>query len=638
MNVPSEYGGLAGNTPSLAASLARYVVAFCMAFLASLALTPLVRTLARRIGMVDQPDERRIHAVPTPRGGGLAVFVAFHLALAWVVLTGGGDFSPLFPSEWRYLFLGVSTLLVAIGILDDMFSLKPWFKLAGQVAVAAILYANGLSLSSFFSAYFPGWVNGLLTIIWIVGMINAFNLIDGMDGLAAGLAFIASLGLACTMFFRGMSGAAIPFLALAGACLGFLRYNFHPATVFLGDTGSMFLGLTLAVLPLMTASKQELVASLGVPLIVMGIPIFDTVIAIWRRSARAALPGAAALGARRVRLMQGDREHLHHRVLAKTMSQRRAAIVLYVANLVLVAIGIGAMLLGKRAPGIYLVAFVVAAFLVVRHLSQVELWDTGRVFLSRSRQTISRRLVVPAYMCVDILLLAVAWGVSRLLVDLPITTHEMKFHLLVYLAPVFVTLALARVYTRVWSRALLREYFLIAMVVLAGVLLASGLVILTDAVEPGWGRAMFLYLVLAQTLTVGVRLIGETVRESIADMERRTLLEAADATRLLVCGGGERFRMFLRERRTQTGRNTRVVVGLLDDDINLRGRLVLGHPVLGTFEDLPEMVASHRIGAVLITADLTDERRAVLLALARQAGVPLLEWYHAERVLSSPAN
>ena len=215
--------------------------------------------------------------------------------------------------------------------------------------------------------------------------------------------------------------------------------------------------------------------------------------------------------------------------------------------------------------------------------------------------------------------------------DLPLTAQDMEISLPVFVAPVFIMLSLARVYTRVWSRALLREYVLIAVAVLAGVLLASGVVILTGGnQDTGWVRAAFLYLILAQMLTIGLRLVSETFRESIAVVERWMLLDRSDATRLLVCGGGERFRLFLRERRTQTGHNTRVVVGVLDDDINLRGRLVMGYPVLGTFDELPDMVARHRIGAVIVTASLPDERRNALVALARQGGVPLLEWSHVE--------
>ena len=632
MNWPIEYGGVAGQGENLhAASFLLYAAALVVAFLVSLCLTPMVRHLARRAGMIDRPDARRIHTTPTPRGGGLAIFIAFHVALACVSWLCGDEYSPLFTLAWRMRFLAISALLVAIGVADDAFGLKPWLKLASQIFVASLLFFNGLNFSAFFVAHFPYWVNYLITVFWIVGAINAFNLIDGMDGLATRLAFIASVGLAITMFFRGMSLAAIPFLALAGACLGFLRYNFHPATVFLGDAGSMFLGLTLATLPLMTASKQELVASLGVPLMAMGIPIFDTAIAIWRRSVRAALPRVARVGSKRIRVMQGDTDHLHHRVLAKTMNQRRAAVVLYIANVVLVTVGIAAMLFGKRAPGVYLLAFVVAVLVVVRHLTSVELLDTGRALLSRTRTTVSRRLVVPFYVGCDILMLSVAWCGSRLLADLPVTKFAVRTSGPLFVASVFVMLALARMYVRVWSRALLREYALVAMAIVGGVLSAAGLVILTDAGEPGWVRAACMYLLLALVFVVGLRLINETFRETMAMIERMTLLERSDASRLLVCDGGERFRLFLRETRAQVGKNSRVVVGVLDDDINLRGRMVFGYPVLGIIEDLPAVAAHHHIHAVVLAADLPPERHARLAVLARQAGVSLIAWSFIER-------
>jgi FlaA1/EpsC-like NDP-sugar epimerase len=296
-----------------------------------------------------------------------------------------------------------------------------------------------------------------------------------------------------------------------------------------------------------------------------------------------------------------------------------------------VTVGIAAMLFGKRAPGVYLMAFVVAAFVVVRHLTRVELWDTGRAFLSRPRTAVSRRLVVPIYICIDLLLLTGAWCVSRLLSDLPLTRIAVKSSLPLFVAPTFVTLALIRTYTRVWSRALLREYALIAVAVAGGVLFAAGLIIVTGAQEVGWGRAAFIYLMLAEILLVGLRLAGETIRESVAAVERLNLLDRQDTTRILACGGGERFRLFLRERRTRTGRNTCVVVGVLDDDINLRGRMVFGYSVLGSFEDLPAVAARHRVSSIMITANLPVERRARLVELARRAGLSLSEWVLSER-------
>jgi UDP-N-acetylmuramyl pentapeptide phosphotransferase/UDP-N-acetylglucosamine-1-phosphate transferase len=631
MNLPVELGVVAGaDVTWVTSSLSRYVLAFGVALLGALLLTPLVRWLAIRMGMVDHPGDRRIHVAPTPRGGGLALFAAFHLTVFLMLRWDEGGFGPAFPPGWWPFFLGVSSLLAAIGLLDDFFSLKPWLKLAGQVVVAALLWGSGINFSAFFAVNFPPWVNFLLTMLWIVGMINAFNLIDGLDGLAAGLALIAALGLAITLFFRNMSGAAIPFLILAGTCLGFLRYNFHPASVFLGDTGSMFIGLTLATLPLLTASKQELVASMGVPLLILGIPLYDTVIAIWRRSVRAALPELTLPGASRFRVMQGDKEHLHHRVLAKTLNQRHAAILLYIVNVVLVLIGLAAMLLGRRAPGIYLLAFVVAVFVMVQHLTRVELWDTGRAFLSRTRETLSQRLVVPVFMGLDLVLLSLAWGCAHLLAGMSLEKQELKILLPCAVAPVFILLALARVYHRVWSRALLREYALVAVVVTAGVLLSAGVLILSDLQEEGWRRTMLLYLILSVIFTVAVRLIGETIRDSIAALERLTLLDRPEVVRVVVCGGGERLRLFLRERRGQTGSNTRVVVGILDDDVNLRGRLVMGYPVLGSCEELPAVVQEQQIHEVIITARMSAERKGQLMALAQEAGVPLQEWTVAE--------
>lgn len=636
MNWPTEYGGFSGRSGVLqVAGLVNYIIAFMAALLIALTLTPAVRRLAHRLGMIDRPDARRIHARPTPRGGGLAVFIAFHLTLLLVVWSGGGEFSPLFSASWRFCFFYTSGLLVLIGLLDDAFGLKPWLKLTGQIVVALLLYTHGLSFSAFFATHFPAWVNCLATVFWIVGAINAFNLIDGMDGLAAGLAFIAATGMACGLFFRGMSAAAIPFLALAGASLGFLRYNFHPASVFLGDTGSMFLGLALATLPLMTASKQELMASLGIPLVAMGIPIFDTAIAIWRRSVRTVLPGVAQAGSHHLRIMQADRDHLHHRVLAKTMNQRRAAMLLYGISVLLVGAGLTAMLLRQRASGIFLVAFVVATFIVVRHLSRVELWDTGRMLLSHTRRRVSRQLVVPLYVILDLALISLAWLVSRWLLDRPLTKEALRTELPVCVASVFVMLALARTYARVWARAQLREYALVSAAICGGILLACGFIILSG-MDPDGRLLSFgcLEMVLTIGFLLGLRLSFEVMRESLAAIERLTLLDQANTVHIVACGGGERLHLFLRESRTHVGQNSRVVIGILDDDINLRGRLIFGYPVLGSFDELPAIAAKRRIDLVLLTAELSAVRRQRLIALARQAGLPLREWAFTEQPVS----
>jgi len=637
MTWPFDIGGASEEQRQLFAKLFRYLMVFGGAMLVALAVTPLVRALARRlkIGMTGIPDARHIHVTPTPRGGGLAVFIAFHLAVFGVVWVTAGDVCPDYSNAQFYNFLGASALLAAVGLMDDVFNLKPWLKLAGQIAVATILYLGGAHFSAFFTSNFPDWANYVLTVFWIVGAINAFNLIDGMDGLAAGLAMIAALGLAGSMFFRGKAEAAIPFLALAGASLGFLRYNFHPASIFLGDTGSMFLGLTLATFPLMSATKTELVASIGVPLMVMGIPIFDTAIAIWRRSARALVPDAG-LGKRlgRLGVMQGDKEHVHHRLLARFVNQRRVALIFYSVNAGLVVVGMAAMLLQDRASGLFLVAFVAGAFVVVRHLTKVELWETGRALVLAQPDRLSHRLIVPVYLAVDLAGLCGAWYLARWLARMPLAAHEVKISLPLFVGPVFVMLVLARTYTRVWSRALLREYALAGLAIVAGCLLAGGVVILSGAdQEPGWRRAAIMFGLLAQVPILGFRLMNETLRETVSVIERLTLVERGDTVRLLAYGGGDRFRLFLRERRSQTGHHDSVVIGVLDDDSNLRGRLVMGYNVLGSLDDLPEVLREHRINRIVLTTTLPADRRERLIAVAREAGVPASEWTITEKTL-----
>jgi UDP-N-acetylmuramyl pentapeptide phosphotransferase/UDP-N-acetylglucosamine-1-phosphate transferase len=605
-----------------------YLFAFLASLVLSLTLTPPVRALARRLGMVDQPDTRRIHTHPTPRAGGVAIFIAFHATILLCMLIFPGVFRPVYGIDKLTAFFWASLLLLGVGLLDDALSLKPYVKLVGQIAAATLLYQAGFQVGGGLSLTLSDPVNFVVTMFWIVGAVNAFNLIDGMDGLASGLAMIASLGLAGALFLRNLSVDAVPFLALAGATLGFLRYNFNPATVFLGDSGSMFLGLAVGALPLISGQKSELVASLGVPLIAMGIPIFDTVLAIWRRTLRSLFPDITAVGAKRLRgLMQADTDHVHHRVLAKTMSQGKAAILLYGVNILLVAIGLFAMLAEERRIGVFLLAFIVGVFLIVRHLTRVELWDTGRILLAKSHRSISARITVPLYILADILIMAASFVTSHWIIGDRIETHMLVVDMPCLIGLLFVVLAATGAYRRVWPRALLRDFMTFAVSFVAGLATMLALSIYWDAYDRIRLSVALVFLILSLPAMTLIRLYGEILRETVSSIER--LVSAADptATRALVCGGGERFRIFLREKRTRLIENQKlVIVGVLDDDPNLRGRPVYGIRVLGQIDDLVTHVRTHRISRIIITMQIDDIRRGQIAALAREAGVPVDEW------------
>ncbi len=612
----------------------KYVAAFAGALAVSLALTPLCREGARRLGMIDHPDARRINKTPTPRGGGLAVFLAFHVALGVLAVALGGEISKLFSLRWQMMFLLASSILVTVGLVDDKYGMRPTLKLGGQVLVASILFAAGVRVGGIVVA-FPFWLNYLVTVLWIVGVVNAFNLIDGMDGLATGLALIASVGLAGALLFTGESAETLPYLILAGACLGFLRYNFHPATVFLGDTGSMFLGLCLATLPLMTGSRKELLASVGVPLLALGVPLFDTLLAIWRRTVRALMPGVVTAAGKRVRLMQPDKDHVHHRLLRDTMNQRTAAAILYGISASLVAVGLIGSLLKGRAPGLFLIAFIVAIFVVVRHLERVELWDTGRL-LSPTRHTVRQGLIIPLSIVADVLVLCGVWVLSRWLSGLSLGRACFLGNLPLFVVPSFVSLVVAKTYWRVWSRALVRDLAVLITAVLTGALLGLALAFLFEVDRLNLIRFTVLYGALGVIPLSAMRLWRDSLSGMLQGLERRVLLERPGTRRVLAYGGGLRFRSFLRELGLRSGHNDRVIVGLIDDDIHLKGRIVAGYTVLGGVDELGRVAKEVRADLLIVTCLLDEAGLSRVASLARALGLELSVWVCEERPFAGP--
>ena len=616
----------------LATDGVKYAAMFFGALAISLLLTPLFREAARKIGMVDKPDARRINKMPIPRGGGLAIFVAFHLVLGAFVLFRGEAISAQFALSGQIWFLLASTILVVVGLVDDKWGMRPFVKLASQIVVALILYGWGVHVGGIFVT-FPPWLDALVTVLWIVGAINAFNLIDGLDGLAAGLALIASLGLAGALLFTGNTADTIPYLVLAGACLGFLRYNFHPASVFLGDTGSMFLGLCIATLPLVTGSRKELIASLGVPLLAMGVPIFDTMLAIWRRSVRAMLHRKTGEVGRQTQVMQPDKDHLHHRLLRQTMNQRTAAIMLYGMSAALVTLGLCGTLLKGRAPGLFLIAFIAAVAVVVRHLERVELWDTGRL-LSGKRGTIRQGLLVPVYILADVFSLCGVWIIARWGMGGALSKAAFLSDLPRFVVPVFMMLVVTKTYWRVWSRAQVRDFTTLGSAVFMGSVIGAGLMwLLCEKTGPEVFRFALLFGALAVFPISAIRLWRDSVNGVVQILERNVLLDKPETKRLLAYGGGLRFRAYLRELSERSGMNDRVILGVIDDDINLVGRIIAGHRVIGGLDKLNGWMMGQRVDGVIITCLMDHERREHVARELAGLGLRVSLWECEERVL-----
>ena len=291
-----------------------YIVAFILAIAAVYVITPYVKDLAFRVGALDAPNARKVHKKPIPRMGGLAIYAGFVLA----VLA-----SMRLSFEVVGLLVG-GTLILVLGIVDDLKQLSARKKLLGQIAAAIVLLFFDIRIewisNPFGDMVFLDYLSIPITILWVVGLTNTVNLIDGLDGLAAGVSTIAAVTILFVALQQNFWIVAILTSALAGSALGFLYYNFNPAKIFMGDTGSMFLGYMLAAISVIGTVKSAATIALVVPIVALGLPIMDTAFAIIRRYTNGQP------------IFKPDKGHLHHRLLAMGLSQKQAVLLMYVIS------------------------------------------------------------------------------------------------------------------------------------------------------------------------------------------------------------------------------------------------------------------------------------------------------------------
>ncbi len=320
-------------------------IAFLLAFIVSLMVTPYSIKLAEKIGAMDIPkDERRMRKKTLPKLGGIAVIAGFAISSIYLlaVMHIEGSIN-LFDSNMYFkklVGIGIGALIITItGIIDDTKTLKPWQKLLGQLLAAIVTVAFGTTISNIEIPYFTNLglsneISAIVTIIWIVGITNAINLIDGLDGLSSGIALISCISLLIIFALNDSPMIAILLItSLIGALVGFLPFNFAPAKTFIGDTGSNFLGYILSVVSILGVAKTYTAVVIALPILVLGLPIFDVLWAIVRRLIKGKSIKA---------IFVADKGHIHHRLIAKGFSQKQAVLILYVIS---AALGLFAIIL-----------------------------------------------------------------------------------------------------------------------------------------------------------------------------------------------------------------------------------------------------------------------------------------------------
>ena len=597
---------------------------------------------AVRCGLVDRPRARHAHRGDIPLAGGVAIFVALFVTLPLVYMGPWTGLSGTLNAAWWPKFLAIASAFLCVGLIDDRYDLKPFWKLAGQIVAASVAYALDIRLGKVLGLTLPPGLDLLATVLWYAAFVNAFNLIDGMDGVATGLALVGCAGLSILFALQRQPFSVMVMLVMIGACSTFLFYNFYPAKYFLGDTGSMLLGAFFATVALGASAKSATVASLGFPLLVIGVPLMDSALAIWRRTVRR-WTGSGAAGALKddtSHVMKGDLDHVHHRLARLGHSPVRVALILYGLNAFLVVVGLIMIFYNSAAVGVAFLSFVILVYLVVNHFATLELGITGQALIAGLHRPRSRALAGFLYPLFDACALAFG-AMPALFLAGPVLQAETSTRLLwLSNAPALVTLPLAAlwlagIYRRMWSRARVSEYALLAAALLAGLTAAVGvLCMMRDWTLYPSVLLLTLLFSIVSGMIVGMRALPRVVID-LAGWRRRHVAEAS-ACKTVVYGAGYQATLLLRDMtfRTNDERVNEHVVGLIDDDSNTWFRMMHGYRVLGDGERLIGMMRDGSVDKVIVACRIGPDVLQRLLDAAKIGAVRVDRWTCVTQTLS----
>jgi UDP-GlcNAc:undecaprenyl-phosphate GlcNAc-1-phosphate transferase len=569
------------------------LVAIATSFILALALTPVVRALARRWGVVARPKTDRWHKKPTAMLGGVPIFLAVVVVvIAYLFL------SPPRPSEISdhhkvhiWVVLGASAFLFLVGLADDLFHAKPYQKLIGQVMGAALVIYYGLSLPWTRSA--P--LNMAITIFWLIGITNAVNLLDNMDGLASGIAAIASSCLAISFIASGQPIEALMLAIFAVALLGFLVYNSNPASIFMGDCGSMFIGFFLASTALMSATggrSRSFLPVLAVPILILFIPIFDTTFVTVLRK----LSGRAA--------SQGGRDHTSHRLVALGMSERRAVWMLYgfAALSGLLALSVREMKLDVSLAAI--IGFTVVLTLLGVYLAGVKVYDEEEEAKALHDKLLFAFLIDVSYkrrifeVLLDVVLIILAYYGSYALRFGSLSDNPAR-NIFLRTVPVLVfikmaTFLLMGVYRGIWRYTSVDDLVVFAKAVILSSI-ASVLALLFAFRFEGLSRAMFvLDAMLLFLMLAGSRMAFRLFRQVLPTPK------VFEGRRVLIYGAGDGGELLLRELLNNRELHYQPV-GFVDDDPKKKGKVIHGLRVYEGNGSLRSVCRQQRVDEVLIS-------------------------------------
>ena len=619
-----------------------YIFCPLLGLLLSTVLTFLAIRVLPKFKMVDVPRGRHQHEKIVPRGGGIAVSIAFFIVALLLLLlfyhTGNRNFGEL--QQLLHNFSIPAALILVVGIIDDRFELRSMVKLLFQIAAGLIFYFEGCGITLLFWHELPAFLSLILTVVWCVTIINAFNLIDGLDGVAAGLGAISSFLLAAWSWISGYNEAMVLILLCFGMTnLGFLRYNFSPAKIFMGDTGSMFIGLFFAYVSMQYSTKSVTFTALMVPLAAVGIPIFDVFLAIWRRAWRKYISKESGSN-----IMQGDHDHLHHRILKETGKSGKTALIIYGLAIGLSLLAMVSEFLRTSFPTLVFVVVLVAIFAMIRY-ANIELYDT-LTSVAKGFDVPHRNFLLAAmHPVLDSLLVLLALFLSSKLYGILLPFAWGGWWYLLFLAPFVLILCFSGIYRTFWLRAgILQYYKLIRLLIVCG---AAGYVLNGFIWHYSMGisgKELFAassYYLIFWGISCGLILAERFLLHYYESFGYRRLFirnqgKNSEMPKVLIYGGGLNCRMYISGLYCNFGKDVESVkiVGIMDDNPALRNLNVYGFKVLGGLNDISQLYACRKFNKVVIACEeLQPENLEKLKKFCTEKNIELKKFICGEKEL-----
>ncbi len=609
----------------------KYLILFVTASVCSLLLTPLVRAFSRRVGALDLPDDRKVHKQPIPRLGGLSIFIAFNLVVLIASQLGFFYFPQNFLIQTKFWWLlTASAIVLGLGAVDDFRRMPPSVKfsfqiIAGLIVALTIYKIEAINLP--FGTIHLGIWSIPVTVFWVVAITNAINLLDGLDGLAAGTSLIVCIAIFGISLLQQNIGIALLSVILAGSILGFLKYNFHPASIFLGDSGAYFLGFILSILSLQGGLKGTTTLAILIPIIALGLPIIDTALSMFRRLLKSLHIMEIDQEKNVVKffyfdgwsMFKADKDHIHHRLLEIGFTQRKAVTSLYGVSLILGGVAFSSVYFKNINYALLLTSIAVAFYVGIRRLgySEIQVLSNGVLLPLFDRPVVNRRIL---RVFADMAIISLSYYLAFLLrfegdfgqvknyylttLPLVLTTKTIVFH--------FVGL-----YRGVWRYTNINDLVRMVKAVIFGCI-ASALFLWFI---PGFGITSRAALVIDFNLLLFFVVVA---RSSFR------VLEHLEATRnhnggrnVLIYGVGKGGVYALKEFLDKPNMGLSPV-GFIDDDLRNQGKRVNGYPVLGTVDSVEKILEKNSISEVIVsTDDIPKEKidRLSLICSPRQISI-----------------